>query len=121
MTRVLSTFALTLWALLWQAPPTASVRTWLGHEPQIEAHLARADVTSLEDIGTGVTHPRRAHLAPAAPVESFVWKVLPPSRRTGTGKATSPRSPPTSWTSCCTSTWCRRRSSGMSAMTSAPR
>ena len=27
MTRVFSAFALTLWALLWQAPPTTSVRT----------------------------------------------------------------------------------------------
>ena len=83
MTRVFSVFALTVWALLWQAPPTASVRTWLGRQPQIEAHLTQADVTSLEDIGTGVTHPRRAHLAPSTPVESFVWKVLPPSRRGG--------------------------------------
>jgi hypothetical protein len=40
-------------------------------------------VTSLEDIGTGVTHPRRAHLSPAAPFESLVWKVLPPGRRAG--------------------------------------
>jgi hypothetical protein len=83
MTRVFSALALTLWALVWQAAPTTSVRSWLGREPQIEAHLTTADVTSLEDIGTGVTHPRRAHLSPAEPVESLVWKVLPPGRRSG--------------------------------------
>jgi len=83
MARVLSALGLTLWALVWQAPPAASARTWLGHAPQIEAHLARADVTGLEDIGTGVTRPRRAHLAPPQPVESLVWKVLPPGRRGG--------------------------------------
>src|SRR5947209_2750763 len=83
MTRAFSTLALTFWALLWPAPPTTSVRTWIGHEPQIEAHLKQAAVTSLEDIGTGVTHPRRAHLTPATPFESLVWKVLPPGRRSG--------------------------------------
>jgi hypothetical protein len=83
MTRVFSVLALTLWALPWQTAPTTSVRTWLGHTPQIEAHLKTAEVTSLEDIGTGVTRPRRAHLTPSAPVESLVWKVLPPGRRGG--------------------------------------
>jgi hypothetical protein len=88
-----STWGLVLWALfrlaavpLAQHPPAtpaASVRTWLGHESQIEEHLKRADVTSVEDIGTGVTHPRRAHLKPTKPVESLVWKVLPPGRRGG--------------------------------------
>ena len=66
-----------------QAPPPVSARTWLGHEPAIEAHLKQAGVTSIEDIGTGVTRPRRAHLTPAVPVESLVWKVLPPGKRSG--------------------------------------
>jgi hypothetical protein len=68
-----------------QAPPaaTGSARTWLGQEAPIEAHLKRAEVTRLEDIGTGVTRPRRAHLEPASPIESLVWKVLPPGRRRG--------------------------------------
>jgi hypothetical protein len=61
----------------------ASVRTWVGHEPQIEQHLKTAEVTSLEDLGTGVTHPRRAHLKPADPVESATWKVLPPGKVRG--------------------------------------
>ena len=37
----------------------------------------------MEDIGTGVTHPRRAWLDPAEPVGSLVWKVLPPGMRSG--------------------------------------
>ena len=61
----------------------ASAKTWLEHPEAIEAHLRTADVTSIEDIGTGVTHPRRAHLRPSQPVESLVWKVLPPGRRGG--------------------------------------
>lgn len=63
--------------------PAPSARTWIGHEPQIEAYLRTATVVSLEDIGTGVTRPRRARLSPPTPVESFTWKVLPPERRNG--------------------------------------
>jgi hypothetical protein len=61
----------------------APASTWLGHTDAIERHLREAAVTSIEDIGTGVTRPRRAHLDPPSPVESLVWKVLPPGRRNG--------------------------------------
>ena len=61
----------------------ATAKTWVENPAAIEAHLRTADVTSIEDIGTGVTHPRRAHLHPDQPVESLVWKVLPPGRRGG--------------------------------------
>lgn len=91
--RHVSTRALTICALLWfaaaplaqppQATPAASVRTWLGHEAQIEAQLKSAEVTTIEHIGTGVTHPRRAYLKPSEPVESAAWKVLPPGKRGG--------------------------------------
>jgi hypothetical protein len=62
---------------------TESSRPWLGQEARIEEHLKNAGVTKLEDIGTGVTRPRRAYLVPSEPVESLVWKVLPPGRRKG--------------------------------------
>jgi hypothetical protein len=62
---------------------TESAATWVGQAARIEAHLKTADVVRFEEIGTGVTRPRRAHLAPAEPVESFVWKPLPPGRRHG--------------------------------------
>ena len=79
-----------LWALSFtailtaQAPaPTATTdasRQWLGQEQRIEEHLKSAKITSIEDIGTGVTRPRRAYLAPNEPVASLVWKVLPPGK-----------------------------------------
>jgi hypothetical protein len=68
--------ALTLW-------PAASARSWIGHEGEIEAHLRSADVTHIEEIGTGVTRPRRADLRPATPFASLAWKVLPPGRHNG--------------------------------------
>jgi hypothetical protein len=66
-----------------QASASAPAAPWIGHAAAIEAHLKNADVESMEDIGVGVTHPRRAHLKPSEPVESLVWKVLPPGMRGG--------------------------------------
>jgi hypothetical protein len=56
---------------------------WVGQEQRLEDHLRTAKVTRLEDIGTGVTHPRRAFLDPAEPFASLTWKVLPPGRPRG--------------------------------------
>ena len=67
-------------------PPTAqvtSMRTWVGREAAIEAQLKSAHVTRLEDIGTGVTRPRRMFLDPSDPVASATWKLLPPGRPHG--------------------------------------
>lgn len=75
--------------ILWLAISTSvlaqatSARTWVGHEAQIEAQLRQAEITRMEEIGTGVTRPQRAHLQPAEPVESLVWKPLPPGTRGG--------------------------------------
>jgi hypothetical protein len=65
------------------AGPAASAKTWIGREAAIETQLRTAVVSDLEEIGTGVTHPRRGRLTPAEPVASLVWKVLPPGRRDG--------------------------------------
>ena len=62
---------------------TTESRPWLGQEQRIEEHLRNAGITSIKDIGTGVTRPRRAYLTPNEPVESVAWKVLPPGRRGG--------------------------------------
>ena len=84
-------------ALLWTVPfavpsgaqqpapaaTTPSSNQWLGQEQRIEEHLRTASITSIEDIGTGVTRPRRGHLTPGEPVESLAWKALPPGRRGG--------------------------------------
>ncbi len=49
----------------------------------MEAHLRDASIVRIEDIGTGVTRPRRAYLEPKAPFSSLAWKVLPPGIRRG--------------------------------------
>ena len=69
--------------LLSQSATAPTVRTWVGHTADIEAHLKRASVERIEEIGTGVTRPRRAYLSPREPVASATWKVLPPGRRSG--------------------------------------
>lgn len=67
-----------------QSTPAASDQlAWVGHEAAMEAHLRTAEIVSMRDIGTGVTHPRIATLRPDTPFGSLVWKVLPPARRNG--------------------------------------
>jgi hypothetical protein len=56
-----------------------SAKTWIGQAARIEEELKTAEVVRLEDIGTGVTHPRRAYLKPGGIVDSLTWKVLPPA------------------------------------------
>jgi hypothetical protein len=68
------------------APPSgvpARAAIWVGQAAQMEAHLRTAAIAGMEEIGTGVTRPKRAHLQPAEPFESLVWKPLPPGRRSG--------------------------------------
>jgi hypothetical protein len=60
-----------------------SAKTWLGHETAIERHLKTAQVITLDEIGTGVTRPKRARVAAGEPFSSFTWKVLPPGVRDG--------------------------------------
>jgi hypothetical protein len=83
---VVAATALCAATLAAQAPLSQAAvpaRSWLGREALIETHLRGAEVTSLEEIGTGVTRPRRGHLMPREPFESLVWKLLPPGRRGG--------------------------------------
>jgi hypothetical protein len=72
-------------ALLTALPNAAPSRRaiWVGHTAQMESHLRDAEIVSVEDIGTGVTNPQRAHLKPAEPFESLVWKPIPPGRPSG--------------------------------------
>jgi hypothetical protein len=60
-----------------------SAAVWIDRMPQFEAHLKTAQIVRLEDIGTGVTNPKRAYLMPTEPFDSLVWKMLPPGRRNG--------------------------------------
>ena len=77
-----SRIALTAVALLAQTTAAPASR-WIGHEPQVELHLRSAAVTRVENVGTGVTRPRRAYFSSPDPVASCAWKVLPPGRRGG--------------------------------------
>jgi hypothetical protein len=61
----------------------ASAKTWLGRELEIEQHLKQAQIVGLDEIGTGVTRPKRARLSPTTPFSSLTWKVLPPGMRDG--------------------------------------
>jgi hypothetical protein len=81
-----------LWALFTAVPSAqlpapivdaTAARQWLGQEQRIEEHLKSAAIMRIEDIGTGVTRPRRAFLTPNEPVASLAWKVLPPGTRKG--------------------------------------
>jgi hypothetical protein len=66
-----------------QTQARAAASIWIGHEAEVEAHLKDANVSNLEDIGTGVTNPQRGHLDRAHPFDSLVWKPIPPGRRAG--------------------------------------
>ena len=61
-----------------QAPAaSASAKTWLGRQHEIEEYMKTAEVVRLEDIGVGVTKPKHAYLAPGGPIGEMAWKALP--------------------------------------------
>ena len=66
-----------------QPAATAGTRIWAGRTALIEEGLRSVPIVRLEDIGTGVTRPRRAYLTPGGIVESFTWKPLRPGYRGG--------------------------------------
>jgi hypothetical protein len=66
-----------------QASAATSAKTWIGQTATIEEALKSSEIVRFEDIGTGVTKPRRAYLKAGGPLESFTWKPLPPGRRGG--------------------------------------
>ena len=67
------------------APPAdaASAKTWMDRRDEIETYLKTAAIVEMEELKTGVTRPRRAHLAPGGPVGSLAWKLVPPGRPYG--------------------------------------
>ena len=68
-----------------QAAPAAgaSTKTWVGRAAEFEAYLKTAEVVKVEDIGVGVTKPKRAHLAPGGLCESAAWKPIRPGMYSG--------------------------------------
>lgn len=66
-----------------QAPADVSAKTWLQDPRTFEDYLKSAEVMKIQDIGVGVTKPRRAQLAPGGPVETIAWKAIKPGRYNG--------------------------------------
>ena len=66
-----------------QTADSATARTWLGHTDTIERFLREADVVDIREIGTGVTKPKVAKLAPGGPVERISFKPIRPGRYRG--------------------------------------
>jgi hypothetical protein len=54
----------------------ASAKTWLDRRQAMEDYLKTADVIKMEEIGVGVTRPRRAYLAPGGLVDRMAWKTI---------------------------------------------
>ena len=97
---ILATITLAAAQGLAQAPATDVAKNWADRATEIEAYLKSAEIIGMEELKVGVTRPRRAKLAPGGPVDAMAWKAINLAERTATGKATSPRLPPTSSTSC---------------------
>jgi hypothetical protein len=68
---------------LQEAKAPVSANVWQGKVDQYEEELKTMKVVRMVDIGTGVTHPRRAYGEPGGLIESFAWKKLEPSRQNG--------------------------------------
>ena len=66
-----------------QEANAVSALTWLGQEDAIEQYIIEANVIDVEDIGTGVTKPKVADLAPGGPVERISFKPIRPGRYDG--------------------------------------
>ena len=65
------------------AKAAASAKTWLGRAAEIEEYIRTAPIVRTEDVPRGVTRPHRAYFAPGGPVDSIVWKTLPPGMSRG--------------------------------------
>ena len=69
-----------------QAPavaPAVNAKTWVGKYAEYEEYLRTAEIEKIEDVGMGVTKPRRAWLKPGGPFESMAWKPLKPGIQRG--------------------------------------
>ncbi len=58
-------------------------RRWLDQAEAIEQYMRDADVVDIEDIGVGVTKPKRAELAPGGPVRRITFKAIRPGIHAG--------------------------------------
>ena len=70
-------------AVLAQDDEAPSARTWLGRFEPLEEFIRDAEVVRIEDIGIGVTAPKRADLEPGGPVERIAFKPIRPGNYNG--------------------------------------
>ena len=61
-----------------QTTTAASSKVWIGRYGEFEEFLKTAPIVRMQDIGVGVTHPRRAFFAPGGPAASAIVKNLAP-------------------------------------------
>ena len=78
-------FALAIAPALAQTAPSllTGPRVWADRVAEIEQFLKSAEVVGVEEIGVGVTKPRRATLAPGGPCDRIAWKPIIPGRYSG--------------------------------------
>lgn len=65
------------------AAEAANAKIWLEQRQVLEDYLRTAEVVKMEDIGLGVTKPKRAYLAPGGPVDRMAWKPIRPGIYSG--------------------------------------
>lgn len=61
----------------------ASAKTWIEQRSAIEEFIRTADCVKMEEVGTGVTKPRRCELAPGGPVDRIAFKPIQPGIHQG--------------------------------------
>ena len=66
-----------------QAPAKGSARIWIGREAELEEFLKSVKPVKIEELGTGVTRPKKVTLPPGGPVEALVWKPIKPGTYSG--------------------------------------
>jgi hypothetical protein len=59
-----------------QAAADANAKTWLENRQTFEDYLRTAEANKIEEIGVGVTKPRRVYLAPGGPFDRMAWKTI---------------------------------------------
>lgn len=65
------------------AVETANAKTWLERREAFEEYLRTAEIVKMEEIGLGVTKPRRVYLAPGGLVDRMAWKTIRPGMHSG--------------------------------------
>lgn len=55
-----------------------SAKSWPGHAVEIEDFIKKAEFERIEEIGMGVTNPKRAYIKGGGLVDSVAWKPIRP-------------------------------------------